>query len=125
MENIENIGMIFSQNAEKLSDKLDYFSTKMQDAEDLKANIIGISNGETTRMNEILNTYGQFLKENSDSSKLNLELIEYKYVHEDENKLFKNLNNSSDLKSKQKLIKFSTMNSRNKNNSQNNNMEGN
>lgn len=109
LENVENIGMIFSQNAEKLSDKLDYFSTKMQDAEDLKASIIGVSNGDSSRINEIMNSYNQFVKENSDSSKLNLELIEYKYVHEDENKLFKYLNNSSDLKSKQKLIKFSSV----------------
>jgi len=119
LENIENIGMIFSQNAEKLSEKLDYFSTKMQDAEDLKANIIGVSNGDSSRINEIMNSYNQFIKENCDSSKLNLELIEYKYVHEDENKIFKNLNNSSDLKSKQKLIKFSsltrTMNNQNQN----------
>lgn len=109
LENIENIGMIFSQNAEKLSDKLDYFSTKMQDAEDLKANIIGVSNGDSLRINEVMNSYNQFIKENSDSSKLNLELIEYKYVHEDEIKIFKYLNNSSDLKSKQKLIKFASM----------------
>jgi hypothetical protein len=101
--------MIFSQNAEKLSDKLDYFSTKMQDAEDLKANIIGVSNGDSLRINEIMNSYNQFIKENSDGSKLNLELIEYKYIHEDENKIFKNLDNSSDLKSKQKLIKFASM----------------
>ena len=75
VENIENINMIFSQNAEKLSDKLDYFSTKMQDAEDLKANIIGVSNGDSSRINEIMNSYNQFIKENSDGSKLNLELI--------------------------------------------------
>lgn len=115
VENIENIGMIFSQNAEKLSEKLDYFSTKMQDAEDLKANIIRVSNGDSTRINEIMMSYNQFIKENSDGSKLNLELIEYKYMHEDENKIFKYLNNSSDLKSKQKMIKFSSV-TRNLNN---------
>lgn len=105
-EILENINIIFSQNADKLSEKLDYFSNKMEDAEDLKKNIIAVSNGETNRINEVMNDYMQYLREANDSSKLNLELTEYKYVNDDENKLLKYLHNFGDLKSKQKLIRF-------------------
>jgi len=106
-EVVENINILFSQNADKLSEKLDYFSSKMEDADDLKRNIISVSNGETNKVNDIINAYTQFLKEANDGTKLNLELTEYKYVHDDENKLLKYLNNFGDLKSKQKLIRFS------------------
>jgi hypothetical protein len=110
-EILENVNIIFSQNADKLSEKLDYFSTKMEDAEDLKRNIISVSNGETNRINEVMSSYMQYLREANDSSKLNLELTEYKYVNDDENKLLKYLNNFGDLKSKHKLIKFLNVNS--------------
>ncbi len=109
-ECVENISIIFSQNADKLSEKLDYFSNKMEDAEDLKRNIISVTNGETIRLNEIMNSYTQYFREANDSTKLNLELMEYKYIHDDENKIIKYLNNFGDLKSKQKLIRFSNSN---------------
>lgn len=106
-EIVENINLIFSTNAEKISEKLDHFSLKMQDAEDLKANVITVTNGEGIRINEVMNSFSQYLKESNDSSKMNLELTEYKFAHDDENKLFKYINNCGDLKSKQKLIRFS------------------
>lgn len=108
-EILENINIIFSQNADKLSEKLDYFSVKMEDAEDLKRNIISVYNSETSRINDIMTSYSQYLKEANDSSKLNLELTEYKYVNDDENKLLKYLHNFGELKSKQKLIRFTNV----------------
>lgn len=121
-EILENINIIFSQNAEKLSEKLDYFSLKMQDAEDLKSNVVSVMNGDSNKINEIINSFNQYLRETGDISKLNLDLIEYKFSHDDEDKLNKYLNNFGDLKTKQKLIRFSsnivnTINSNNKINS--------
>jgi len=111
VELLENINIIFSQNADKLSEKLDFFSTKMEDAEDLKRNIVAVSNGETSRINDVINSYMQYLREANDSSRLNLELTEYKYVSDDENKLLKYLNSFGDLKSKEKLIRFTNVQS--------------
>jgi hypothetical protein len=107
-EMFENISNMFATNADKLSEKLDYFSNKMEDAEELKANIVAVMNinSSSNSVNEVLQRYSQFMREANDSSKLNLELIEYKFSHDDENKMYKYLNNFGDLKSKTKHIRF-------------------
>lgn len=105
-EIIENINDLFAGNADKLSEKLDYFSSKMEDAEELKGHILSVMNNETQEINEVMSRYSQFVQETTDSNKLNLELAEYKFSHDDENKLFKYLSNFGDLKSKAKYIRF-------------------
>ena len=112
-EMYENINNMFANNADKLSEKLDYFSTKMEDAEELKAHIVAVMNNSSYGIHEVLERYTQFIRENSDSNKLNLELIEYKFSHDDENKLIKYLNNFGDLKSKSKYIRFAPKNNNN------------
>lgn len=110
-EMFESINHIFASNADKLSEKLDYFSAKMEDAEELKAHVVAVMNNSSPQINEVMERYTHFLRENSDSNKLNLELVEYKFAHDDENKLIKYLNNFGDLKSKTKYIRFHPKNS--------------
>jgi len=109
-EMFENINTIFANNADKLSEKLDYFSTKMEDAEELKLSVVNIMENNNYQINDLLERYSQFTRENLDSTKLNLELTEYKFSHEDQNKLIKYLNNFGDLKSKLKIIRFFSKN---------------
>ena len=103
---LDNIKNIFAGNAEKLSDKLDYFSNKMGDAEELKAHIVAVMNSQSFLINEVMESYTAFIRDANDPNKLNLELTEYKFSHDDESKLTKYLNNFGDLKSKTKFIRF-------------------
>lgn len=105
-EMFDSINSIFANNADKLSEKLDFFSSKMEDAEELKAHIVAVMNSSSNQINEVMQRYTQFMRETNDSNKLNLELVEFKFSHDDENKMIKYLNNFGDLKSKTKHIRF-------------------
>jgi hypothetical protein len=83
-EMFESINTMFATNADKLSEKLDHFSNKMEEAEELKAHLVAVMNNSSPLINEVLQRYTQFVKEASDVSKLNLELLELKFSHHDE-----------------------------------------
>ena len=105
-EAIESVETIFSHNTKMISEKLEHFCNKIDNAEDIKTNILKVMNNESSKINTLLSSYNNFSKDISDPSKLNLELVEYKYSHDDENKLFKYLSNFGDLKQKTNFIKF-------------------
>lgn len=109
-EALENIDLIFSNNTKMISDKLEYFCTKIENAEEMKGHIQKVMNNQSYRINDLLANYSQYLRDASDPSKLNLELQDYKYSHDEENKLFKYLNNFGDLKTKTKFVKFTPKN---------------
>jgi hypothetical protein len=113
-EQLDNIRTIFSSNAERLNEKLDFFSTRMEEVEDIKANVYAILEKSPEVMADLLTRFNQIVEEVTDPNILNLDIAEYKFAHEDENKISKYLSNSGDLRSGNKIIRF---NSNNQNNS--------
>jgi hypothetical protein len=107
-ETFDNINNKFTSNAEKLGEKLEYFSSKLEEAEELKANILEVMNCNSLQINKVLQKFTKLMTNNLDPIKLNLELTEYKFSHDDESKLIKYLNNFADLKSKNKYIRFTS-----------------
>lgn len=105
-EALENIDNMFTSNAKKLGEKLDYFTNKIEEAETLKNQISFLLNNESNNINETIERFNTFLKDSLDQTKLNLELTEFKFSHDDETKLMKYLNNFGDLKSKSKFVRF-------------------
>ena len=107
---LNKIDDFFKNNTKYISDKLDYFSEKIQNAEKLKEELIEISNEPNGRLNQIIDKYNNFIREMNDNGKYDLNINQYKFVHDDENKVIKYLNNFADLKSKKKIIKFNINN---------------
>ena len=107
---LNKIDDFFKNNTKYISDKLDYFSEKIQNAEKLKEELIEISNVPSGKLNQIIDKYNNFIRDINDNGKYDLNINQYKFVHEDENKVIKYLNNFADLKSKKKIIKFNINN---------------
>ena len=111
-EYIDSINSIFSFNADKLSEKLDVFSSKMEEAEEFKVAVNQLINNPEYgfQVVDVINHYQSFIKEGEDYSKNNLEMIEYKFNHENESKIAKYLQGIVELKQKQKIVKFKPKN---------------
>lgn len=107
-DHIDQISNIFNSNADKLSERLDVFSQKMEESEEFKQiiNQIAISPESGAQIADIINHFNQFIKDNDESIIQDLALSEYKFVNENESKVTKYLSGLSELKQKQKLIKF-------------------
>ena len=107
-EIIQSLNLLNSHNTEKISEKLDFFSSKIQEAEELKSKFISLINGEDLdKINEMLDLFNKYNKDICDIQKFSMNLTEYKFLHDDENKLFKYFNNFSEIKTKQNHVKFS------------------
>jgi len=74
---IKYVGVIFSQNSEKIEQKFDFFIKKMQDAEIIKHNIDLYLRNQTTDANKILNSFNNFVKENKSDQ---LEILQVKFL---------------------------------------------
>ena len=107
---LNKIDDLFKNNTKYISDKLDYFSEKIQNGEKIKEELIEISNEPTGRLNQIIDKFNNFIRDINDNGKYDLNINQYKFVHDDENKVIKYLNNFADLKSKKKIIKFNINN---------------
>ena len=100
-EILNQINSLFTENAKKLSQKLELFSSKIEQSENLKKLI----NNEDSMMSqtnsfsflEMLERFNKLTKSNNDKMKLNVQLSEYRFIHEEESKLLKYINNVGDL----------------------------
>jgi hypothetical protein len=110
---LNKIDDFFKNNTKYISDKLDYFSEKIQNGEKIKEELIEISNEPTGRLNQIIDKFNNFIRDINDNGKYDLNISQYKFVHDDENKVIKYLNNFADLKNKKKVIKFNMNNNLN------------
>ena len=110
---LNKIDEFFKDNTKCISDKLDYFGEKIQNAEKLKEELIEIANEPNGKLNQIIDKYNNFIREVNDNGKYDLNISQYKFVHDDENKVIKYLNNFADLKNKKKIIKFNMNNNLN------------
>ena len=105
-EVLSQIDSLFTENARKLSQKLELFSGKMEQSEMLKSMLDDGSKNDGSDFIEILDKYGKITQDNIDHSKLNVQLQEYRFNHDDETKLIKYINNFGDLKIVPKLFAF-------------------
>lgn len=74
---IKYVGVIFSQNSEKIEQKFDFFIKKMQDAEIIKYNIDLYLRNQLSDAYKIINSFNTFLKENKSDQ---LEILHVKFV---------------------------------------------
>ena len=103
-EYLSQIDNIFTDNAKKLSQKLEIFSQQIEQGESLKGLIDNYE--QNNNFDEILETYFklQSIKSNDQDNQINLQ--EYKFSHDDETKIMKYINNFGDIKTINKYIPF-------------------
>ena len=131
-EILSKIDSIFTENATKLSQKLENFSSQIEMGENLKELINNFDKNNNLVYNDIYEGYLklQNLNETENDNKINLK--EYKFVHDDEAKIMKYTNYFGDIKIIYKYIPFkndnqeffelSDKNSNNNNNYNNQNL---
>ena len=103
-EYLSQIDSIFTDNAKKLSQKLEIFSEQIEQGESLKGLIDNYD--QNNNFDEILETYIklQSIKLNDQDYQINLQ--EYKFSHDDETKIMKYINNFGDIKTINKYVAF-------------------
>ena len=103
-EYLSQIDNIFTDNAKKLSQKLEIFSQQIEQGESLKGLIDNYE--QNNNFDEILETYFklQSIKSSDQDNQINLQ--EYKFSHDDETKIMKYINNFGDIKTINKYIPF-------------------
>lgn len=111
-DHIDQISNIFNSNADKLSERLDVFSQKMEESEEFKQiiNQIAVSPDSGVQIADVINHFNQFIKENDGSNSTDLALTEFKFANENEGKVTKYLSSLGELKQKSKLVKFDSVN---------------
>ena len=105
-EQLDNIRSIFSSNAEKLNEKLDFFSNRMEEAQELKGNLLSAIEKNPNYLNDILIRFNELMKDLTDPKVINFDIVEFKFVKEDENKILKYLENICDLNSNDRTVRF-------------------
>ena len=103
-EYLSQIDSIFTDNAKKLSQKLEIFSEQIEQGELLK---VLINNYEqTNNFDEILETYFKLKTYKTNEQENHINLQEYKFSHDDETKIMKYINNFGDIKTVNKCVLF-------------------
>jgi len=110
LQTFQKIENMFNTNTENFSKQLNYFSSRMEDAENIKGKLVEVMNDNFSKIPQALENYGEFVKESNDTRKFNMELFEFKFSHDDESKLYKYLSNFGDLKTVKKNIRFTPKN---------------
>ena len=103
-EYLSQIDSIFTDNAQKLSKKLDIFSQQIEQGESLKGLIDNYE--QNNNFDEILETYIKLQSIKSIDTDNEINLQEYKFSHDDETKIMKYINNFGDIKTINKYIPF-------------------
>ena len=96
-EVLNQIDSLFTENARKLSQKLEMFSGKIDQSEHLKSLLDDVNKTEESSFMEILDKHSKIMQDNSDQSKLSVQLQEYRFSHDEESKFIKYINNFGDL----------------------------
>ena len=108
---LNKIEDLFNENTKLISDKLDLFTQNIEKGEKIKEELINITNQNFEKLNIIFDKFNSFIRIIGDNSYYDLNINQYKFTHDDENKAIKYLNNFADLKCKKRLIKFNDNNS--------------
>jgi hypothetical protein len=110
---LSKIEEYFNQNTKCISNKLDYFAKNIENGEKIKEELIEMNNQASNNLNQVIDKFNSFMREVNNYSNYDLSINQYKFVHDDENKVIKYLNNFADLKNKKKVIKFNMNNNLN------------
>ena len=105
-EILSKIDSIFTENATKLSKKLENFSEQIELGESLKGLINDYNKNNNCSYNDIYESYLRLesLNEAEKNNKINLQ--EYKFIHDDETKMIKYINCFGDIKCIYKYVTF-------------------
>ena len=97
-ETLNKIDSLFRENARKLSMKLDIFTKKMSQSENLKNLIEEVDRNDNSTFMEVLDKYQKLISETADRNAMSVQLQEYRFSHDEETKLVKYITNFGDLK---------------------------
>ena len=104
-EILVKIEKIFTDNAKKLSQKLEIFSSKLEKSEKIKGLIMSFQNSqEEINFSQIIEVYELFLKELNEINKITLQ--KYKFIYEDELKIKGILSKFGSLELSEKTCNF-------------------
>lgn len=124
-EYIDMVNSIFNQNADRLSEKLDIFSKRIEEMEEFKGIISQIESEENmNQVGDVIEHYDNFIKNESDKEKKekrekdSLEIVEYHFKSDGLSKTFTTLVNCFEVKQKKKVFNFSNFNKESQNHSQ-------
>ena len=105
-EILSKIDSIFTENATKLSKKLENFSEQIELGESLKGLINDYNKNNNCSYNDIYESYLRLESLNEAEKNNRINLQEYKFIHDDETKMIKYINCFGDIKCIYKYATF-------------------
>ena len=105
-EFLSQIDSIFTDNATKLSQKLENFSNQIEQAETLKNLVEHYENNNNGNFSDINDAYIKMTSLNNIEKSNKITLHEYKFNHDDETKILKYINNLGNIKTIFKYLPF-------------------
>ncbi len=102
---LENIKKHYTNNKDKISKKLNFCTKKMEDTENVKSLLTDQPSDPNSMLNA-LKSYNDLYKRHFEQKTSFCELIHFRFVGEDESKVFRTVNNNADLYTKSKNINF-------------------
>ena len=118
---LNKINSLYSSNSKVIKDKIGLLERKEEIAEKLKNEFDKVEINAQC-FNEVVDKFNEFLRDGNEKEQFDLEINEYNFAHDDENKAYKYINNFGDLKSKKRFFKFGTQQLHNENDNNNANM---
>ena len=115
---LNKINSLYSSNSKVIKDKIGLLERKEEIAEQLKNEFDKVETNAGC-FNEVVDKFNEFLRDGNEKEQFDLEINEYNFAHDDENKAYKYINNFGDLKSKKRFFKFGTQPNYSDNNSNN------
>ena len=98
-ENLNKINTLFTENARKLSQKLEVFSNKIEKSEEIKGKISSYKDiYEKNQISNILDEYNQLINRINANHYYKLILQRYKFIYEDEPIIARLINKLGDFK---------------------------
>ena len=98
-DNLNKINTLFSENAKKLRQKLELFSSKIEKCEEIKEKIsLYKENKEQSQLSFILNEYNKLIAKINETNYYKLILQKYKFVYDDEPIIIRLINKLGDFK---------------------------
>ena len=102
---LNKINSLYISNSKVIKDKIGLLERKEEIAEKLKNEFDKVEMNATC-FNEVVDRFNEFLRDGNEKEQFDMEINEYNFAHDDENKAYKYINNFGDLKSKKRCFKF-------------------
>lgn len=102
---LNKINSLYASNSKVIKDKIGLLERKEEIAEKLKNEFDKVEMN-AIGFNEVVDRFNEFLRDGNEKEQFDMEINEYNFAHDDENKAYKYINNFGDLKSKKRCFKF-------------------